>query len=227
MLWTALTLGLVSSLHCVGMCGPIALAMPLPARTRWMLAGNSLLYQSGRVVTYASLGLLFGLLGQVVTLAGWQKGLSIALGMGLLLTAVFSWSLERYWAATPFVTGLKKRMGKLLQRKGHLASFGVGLLNGLLPCGMVYMALAGALAVGTPVTGAAYMALFGIGTIPLMLALTIAGRSLTFHWRKRLQKAVPVVLVAFAVLLILRGFQVPLPLDLHLWQSGQEIPMCH
>ena len=87
-LWTAVVVGLGGSLHCVGMCGPLALALAGGDRGGLRFIGGRLLYNSGRMVTYVLLGGLFGLLGGVLQLAGWQQGLSIAVGGIIMLGAV-------------------------------------------------------------------------------------------------------------------------------------------
>ena len=117
-------------------------------------------------------------------------------------------------------------MGRLLRQQGPGKLFLVGMLNGLLPCGLVYMAIAGALAAGSIFNSALYMALFGLGTIPLMLATALAGQFIQLKWRARLRKLVPVFLVAFAVLFILRGLNFDVPTGLQFWNDMQNAPMC-
>ena len=170
---TALVAGFATSLHCVGMCGPLVLALP-GGQTRQRFVVGRLLYSAGRLTTYAVLGGLFGLLGGAVHLAGWQQAVSILLGALLLATAAvwFGMPLLRRHLLEPTallsraVGLLKAHLGRLFGSQSLKALFGIGLLNGLLPCGFVYLALAASLTAAGPLQGAAYMALFGAGTVP-------------------------------------------------------------
>ncbi|MCB0581304.1 MAG: sulfite exporter TauE/SafE family protein [Phaeodactylibacter sp.] len=230
-LWTAFTIGLLGSLHCVGMCGPIALSLPYQGSRRWQAGVNVLLYNVGRVITYGLLGLLVGLVGRGFFLAGFQSYVSIGLGVLLLAIALFSINVESQLLRIPFMQRLnawvKKQLGWLLRQRGPGRLFLIGMLNGLLPCGLVYMAIVGALAAGSVPESALYMALFGAGTIPLMFATALAGQFINLQWRARLRRLVPMFLVAFAVLFILRGLNFDVPTGLQFWNDMQNAPMCH
>lgn len=230
-LWTAFTIGLVGSLHCVGMCGPIALALPYQGQQRWVAASNVLLYNSGRVITYALIGLVIGTLGKGLFLAGLQSQVSIGLGILLLFIALFSINVEAKLLRIPAFSKLngwvKQRLSALLRNHNRTSLLFIGMLNGLLPCGLVYMAVVGAVATGNIIEGMAYMSLFGLGTIPLMMATALAGQFINLRLRNRLRKLIPVFLVAFAVLFIARGLQFQIPDDFRFWEGLQEIPMCH
>lgn len=230
-LWTAFTIGLVGSLHCVGMCGPIALALPYQGKHRWVAAANVLLYNGGRVITYALLGLIIGTLGKGLFLAGLQTQVSIGLGILLLIIALFSINVEAGLLRIPAFAKLngwvKQRLSALLRHHNRASLLFIGMLNGLLPCGLVYMAVVGAVATGHALEGMAYMSLFGLGTIPLMMATALAGQFINLRLRNRLRKLIPVFLVAFAVLFIARGLQFQIPDDFRFWEGLQEIPMCH
>ncbi len=213
---SALTLGLAGSLHCLGMCGPIALALPRPATgTRLGFWTGRLLYNLGRATTYAALGALFGGIGRSIYMAGWQQGLSIACGAAILLYLAGRYlGMGRFHADAVLMKGIAPVQRALARRLGGGSSrglFGIGLLNGLLPCGLVYVALAGAAATGDARHGALYMALFGIGTAPLMFAAGIAGPALYARWRGRFQWVIPAGLAALAVLFILRGLNLGIP----------------
>ncbi len=229
-MWTAFTIGLLGSLHCIGMCGPIALSLPYQGARRIYAAGNVLLYNLGRVATYSLLGVIIGLAGRGFFLAGFQSYLSIGLGVLLLAVALFSINVESQLLRIAIVQRLngwvKKQLGRLLRQRGPGRLFLIGLLNGLLPCGLVYMAIVGALATEGIYSGALYMALFGLGTIPLMLATALAGQFIKLHWRTRLRKLIPVFLVAFAALFILRGLNFDVPAGLQFWNDMQNAPMC-
>ncbi len=215
-----LLLGLAGSLHCVGMCGPLLLALPLDASGKRKVAGQMLVYHSGRLLTYAVLGLLFGLLGQGLAIAGFQKMLSISAGIFMLAMALMAWRFERLVTALPgfgvFTRRVKSGIGHLLRRNTATATFSIGLLNGLLPCGMVYAALAGAIAALGPAQGGLFMAIFGLGTLPLLLSVTWLGQSFSTQVRRKIRIAQPILLSLVGLLLIQRG----LHLDLSLFESA-------
>lgn len=211
-------LGLVGSLHCAGMCGPLALALPVPqsSTSPWLSPSAAFVlgrfsYNGGRIVTYCLLGLVFGLFGRSMALAGVQRWVSILLGAALI-AGLFASARIAIWKPVYAAVGrLKAGMGAQL-RQPSIVSLGVlGLLNGLLPCGLVYVACAGATATGGVFSGAAYMALFGIGTLPMMLAISLSGRIVPFSWRLKLRGAIPVSVFLVASLLILRGMSLGIP----------------
>jgi sulfite exporter TauE/SafE len=214
----AFTLGFFGSLHCIGMCGPLALAL-LPtngSQAGWgRIAAGSLLYNSGRAMTYALLGLAFGLLGGAARLAGLQQGLSIATGVAILFWLVLPKHLTHRIEATHRVAAalahLKLWLNRGLRSHRFAAQFGVGLLNGLLPCGFVYLALAGALAQPSITRSMLFMALFGLGTMPAMLALTLPNGLLSPSVRFSLRRLLPVGTAVVAVLLIVRGLALGVP----------------
>lgn len=231
LLWTAFTIGLLGSVHCVGMCGPIALALPYGKQNRLHATVNALKYNLGRAVTYMFLGLLFGLVGQGIFLAGYQSALSIVLGALMLLLAFFSLDLEKYLVHRSIFTKglyrLKNNLARLLKVDTQPSFFLIGLLNGLLPCGLVYMAIVGAVSTGHVLTSALYMGLFGLGTLPLMLTTSLTGHLMSLRFRKYLQKLLPALLIIMAVLFILRGLNFHLPADFYLWDAMHKMPMCH
>jgi sulfite exporter TauE/SafE len=231
MIWSAFIVGLFGSLHCVGMCGPIALALPFRSTNQWQTIGNILLYNSGRVLTYATLGIAIGFLGQTIAMAGMQIYVSIALGALLIIAAIFSINLESKFLKIGPVYRLnnwvKKRMAILLQQNKLQTLFGLGMLNGLLPCGLVYLAIVGAVGVGSALHGAAYMALFGAGTVPLLLLTAVFGQFIPLQWRGKIKKLMPVFLVLFALLFLYRGLQFEMPDTVRFWEVENSTPNCH
>lgn len=215
-----LLLGLAGSLHCVGMCGPLLLALPLDAAGKRQVLRQMLVYHAGRILTYAVLGILFGLLGKSLAMAGWQQGLSIAAGVFLLGMALLAWRFERLVTALPgfgaFTQWVKQRIGKLLRQNPNGSLFSIGLLNGLLPCGMVYAALAGAISTVGAAEGGMFMAAFGLGTLPLLLLVNVMGRSFSILVRQKISFAQPILLTLVGLLLLQRG----LHLDLSLFESA-------
>lgn len=209
--WTAFILGAVGSLHCAGMCGPLALAVPGASSGTARFALGRAAYNLGRITTYCALGLVFGLFGKTLVLAGVQRWVSITLGVALIVGLFASRKLALWKPVTLLVNQLKSRMSTLL-RQGSLVSTGVlGLLNGLLPCGLVYVAAAGATATGSALTAALYMAAFGAGTLPMMLAIGLGGKLVPLSFRLKLRAAIPVSIFLLGTLLILRGMSLGIP----------------
>lgn len=207
----AFILGLFGSLHCAGMCGPLTIALPTAKPSFGSFVSGRLAYNLGRIVTYCCLGLLFGLAGKALWIAGLQRWLSIGVGT-LLLTGLFaSRRLILRQPVTVIVEQLKRRMSFLMRRRSQLSLGLLGLLNGLLPCGLVYVAAAGALATGGVLKGAGYMFLFGLGTAPMMLAISLSGSLFPISLRLKLRRAIPVSVFILATLLILRGMSLGIP----------------
>lgn len=217
-LWTAALVGLGGSVHCVAMCGPLALALTGGGNRGTFsvtFVWGRLLYNGGRLVTYTLLGGLFGFLGGVLHLAGWQQGLSIMVGSVIILAAVLGLLHRRLplaWLPARTVSVVQQALGRMLRLQSPAGLFLVGVLNGLLPCGLVYFALAGSLTTGSPVAGMAYMALFGAGTVPLMLATALLGRLLVRpSWQLLARRVLPAGMLALGALFVLRGLGLGIP----------------
>lgn len=210
-LWTALILGLVGSLHCAGMCGPLALALPGAGdgATRFVL--GRVAYNFGRITTYGLLGVIFGLFGKTLVLAGIQRWASIGLGVALLVGLFASRKLALWRPVTALVSLLKSNLSALLRLRSFSASAALGLLNGLLPCGLVYVACAGATASGGILKGVAFMVAFGAGTVPMMLAIGLSGKLVPPRLRLKMTRLIPVSVFLLAALLILRGMALGIP----------------
>jgi len=215
MLLSALILGLAGSFHCIGMCGPIAFVLPVDRSNKWKAALQSLLYHLGRLVTYSLIGFLFGLLGKGLYLAGFQQRVSILMGVIMILAVLFPTNyLAKFNFSKPLykLTGkLKTTLGSYLQKKSNSALFVIGFLNGFLPCGLVYMALIGSVAMGDPIQGALYMFIFGLGTSPLLTGAILAGNFLSLSVRNKINKIIPYFVVLVGVLFILRGLALGIP----------------
>lgn len=230
MLLSAFLLGFLGSLHCVGMCGPIALALPRTEQ-RWGAVVGALLYNLGRILTYLLLGLIIGVFGRGLFMAGVQAWFSVLIGALLIVVALLSLNVEGYIKQIPVVHQLQnwvsRSMAKLLQKEGLATHFYIGALNGLLPCGLVYVAVAGAVLSDTWVQSALYMGGFGAGTMPLMLGAALAGQFISVNWRHKLRRLSPVLLGLFGLYFMARGINFHLPETLRFWEIGQEVPMCH
>ena len=215
MLYTAIILGLISSLHCIGMCGPIALMLPVDRKNEAKKTLQIVTYHLGRLTAYGSLGILFGILGKGLFIGGWQQQISIAIGIIMILIALVpEKEFAKYNLSKPIykiLSKIKVTLGKQFKKKTFGSIFTIGLLNGYLPCGMVYVALFGALSMGTIAGSFFYMILFGMGTIPLMSIVIYVANSLTTSFRSKLQKAIPYVIVTIGILFILRGLALGIP----------------
>lgn len=209
-----LLLGAFSSLHCVGMCGPLALALPVQHLPVWQQRVSALMYNAGRIVTYALFGLLFGLAGRGLYMAGFQQWLSIISGAVILVFILNYYLLKKAWQpkwALKLHGVVQQLMIKTLRTGRKETYLLLGIINGLLPCGMVYVALAAALNFREVQQSVLFMSGFGAGTVPLMLLLSIAGSSFSFSLRARVKKIVPYLMTVMAVLLILRGMNLGIP----------------
>ena len=213
-LLAAISLGFLGSFHCVGMCGPIALTIPVNRRSSLSVVSGSLVYNSGRIITYAVMGLLFGLLGQGIAFAGWQNVLSIVLG-SLILILLFVPNVSvipiKFGPVLRLLDALKSQIRKLFGIHTLRSLLFIGLLNGLLPCGLVYLGIAGSIATGDALKGALFMAAFGLGTFPAMIAVTLIRDRISIRFRERIRKTVPVFVGMMAILLILRGMNLGIP----------------
>jgi len=215
MLYTALLFGLISSFHCIGMCGPIAMMLPIDRSNQTKKVFQILLYHLGRLTAYGMLGLFFGILGKGLFLAGFQQKLSIFVGiMMIIFVIVPEKKLVQYNFSKPIyklISKVKSHLGAQFKRKSPDALFTIGLLNGFLPCGLVYAALFGAIAMQSELLGVAYMVLYGIGTIPMMSAVVLLSNFITVPIRNRIQKLIPIVVILIGSLFIVRGMGLDIP----------------
>lgn len=214
-LWTAFLVGLVGSAHCAGMCGPIALALPLRSDSWVRRVAGGLIYNTGRILTYVLLGAVFGLLGKGLHMAGFQRWASIIVGVLMIAFVVIPLLFKQMPSLNTVLEGYSSRMiggfRTLFKSSSYPSLFGIGLLNGILPCGLVYVAVAGALNTGGVLPGMLYMALFGAGTVPVMLAVSLAGSMISLKLRIFINKMSPYVIVLLGVIIILRGLSLGIP----------------
>lgn len=225
----ALTLGLTSSLHCAGMCGPLLLAVPAPPSALWV---QQFWYHAGRIGMYVALGSIAALFGQGMQIVGVQAFMSVVAGVLLILAALSYTRLENWAFSNVSVYRnlreyLSRKITYLWRFQTPSAWFRIGMFNGLLPCGMVYLAMAGALTQPTASQSLGFMAFFGVGTLPLLLALRYLGNQLTFTFRQRLRKVYPVLLFSLALLFLYRGTRTLIP-GLYVNEVDRTgTPFCH
>ena len=222
---SAFILGLISSLHCVGMCGPIALMLPYNRGTQFKIFKETLTYNVGRVMIYGLQGLLFGFLSRGLAMIGFQQSLSVLFGVTLILMAIFSFNAENRLAKLPLFKYFNKkvRAGFSIVLKQKNGFFLLGALNGLLPCGIVYWAIAASMLTFDAFGGALYMLIFGLGTMPLMLATVLAGNYFKKTFIRKLYRFVPVYQFALGVFLIWRAYAV----DPSVFWALTPAPFCH
>lgn len=218
-MWTLITsgfiMGLFGSLHCIGMCGPLVMALPLAELSPAKRLRSLVLYHSGRLLTYSLLGVAFGLAGRRLQLAGWQQSFSIGLGIFLLVLFLFSLLRKSLLTSFPPTRALQQKISQLNlylwrapQQHGFLL---LGMANGLLPCGMVYLAVAAALSTGDAGLSGLFMLCFGLGTAPALLGVGYGGLRIRLSLRNQFKKAVPFVMMAMGIVLILRGLDLNIP----------------
>lgn len=233
MLYTALIFGLLSSFHCIGMCGPIAMMLPVDRSNPAKKVTQILSYHLGRISAYAAIGFVFGLLGKGFFMAGMQQKLSVIIGVLMIVAIVIpEKTFAQYNFSKPvfrLISKVKQALGNQFKKKSYQSLFTIGLLNGFLPCGMVYVALFGAIAMQSIGLGIFYMVLFGLGTVPLMSTVVYINSFLTVSIRNKIQKAIPYVVVLIGVLFILRGLGLGIPYVSPATMSlfVQANPNCH
>jgi hypothetical protein len=227
-------IGLFGSLHCLGMCGPLVLALPLSHTKNLQRVTGGLLYNLGRAVTYGLLGIIFGILGRGLKLTGLQQWVSISFGIILILTVILPGIMNLSPVVEKITRGLttplKNRMSALLRQQRVYPLFVFGLLNGLLPCGLVYAAIMGAIVSGSVVAGSIYMFLFGLGTLPLMFLLIYFSNLIKNKYLSRIRKVIPVLIALLGILFILRGMNLGIKYispKLNSSSHGMEQKSCH
>ncbi|WP_121812302.1 sulfite exporter TauE/SafE family protein [Mucilaginibacter kameinonensis] len=209
----AFFIGLFGSVHCIGMCGPLAFAVPVSQNRWWLIVTDKVLYNIGRIITYTFLGLLIGLVGKQLWLYGLQQGISLLSGALIIMAGLSRLFKLRRLSQMSRFPAILSPVNKLLQyalkhKAGHLV---IGLLNGFLPCGFVYLALVGAVNSPSPADAAAYMFWFGTGTFPLMLAATVSSGFVGPAIRRRINKIMPYLMVCLGFWFILRGLNLNIP----------------
>lgn len=220
----AFVMGLIGSFHCLGMCGPIAMALPMGNRTHSSRLFGGVIYNLGRVFTYTFLGLILGMAGDLLISPKIQNIVSIAFGALIVIYLLLPSRTKTALRISPnqaLLVRLRKQIARFLYIENNSSLFGIGMLNGLLPCGMIYLALTSSFLAGSAVKGSLFMFCFGLGTFPVMLAAVFFGSFVNQHIRSKLRKLVPVFLFFMAVLLIVRGMNLGIP------YLSPSLPMHH
>jgi len=207
-------LGTVSSFHCVGMCGPLALALPVQHLAGFRKSMSLLLYHLGRITMYAGFGLFFGLAGRGLYIAGFQQWFSIGLGLFLIFLLI-QYIVYKNFPQPAFIQNIYQKIQHQMIRLWKLPTKGsfllLGMANGLLPCGMVYLAIAGALNASQVKSGVLFMVFFGLGTLPPLFALSYFGSMFKLAFRNKIRQLTPYIVAGMAIVLILRGLNLGIP----------------
>ena len=224
-------MGLLGSVHCIGMCGPLVMALPISHRSNFQKTVTLFLYHAGKIMSYAILGLLFGLFGSQLPVFGVQRNISVIIGITMLLYGIYVFVLKsKYLQLGPFnnvYNFIVKCLSKLFKSKYMVSFFFIGMLNGLLPCGMVYLALSSAMATQNLLQGGLLMVFFGMGTVPALMLVAIGGQFMGFTFRRKIQTLLPVFIFSMGVLLILRGLNLGIPFISPVAGIGAEVISCH
>jgi sulfite exporter TauE/SafE len=212
---TAFTIGLFGSFHCIGMCGPIAFALPVKSNSLFFRITSGILYNTGRLTTYVLFGLLFGSIGQGISTASTQQIISITLGIIFILSVVIPKSILNKINPTSnigfFISKVKNSLGKLMTSSSTPNLLLIGLLNGLLPCGLVYAAIGGSIATGNITKGALFMLAFGLGTLPMMFSAVLLSNFISLNFRNKIRKIIPIFIILLGCLFIVRGLNLNIP----------------
>lgn len=214
-LFSALTIGLAGSLHCAGMCGPIAIAIPGVQHNWFTRAYSILLYNFGRVSTYAFMGAVFGALGRGIQMANFQQKLSIIVGVAMVVAALYPVFFRAFIPSSNFynrfLVYIENKIAILMSKSSYLPMFSIGILNGFLPCGMVYMAVAMSVTTASWFNGMLFMVIFGVGTIPMLFTIGMIGNVLSISAKVWINKIAPWIVILIGVLFILRGMGLGIP----------------
>jgi hypothetical protein len=208
-------LGFLTSFHCIGMCGPIAIALPLHGNSKFQKLIGGILYNLGRTTTYIIFGFIFGLLGQSLGALGFQRWVSITAGVLIIITvlspSLFRSNFIKSGIFNSLLSKVKYALKKLFSTKSRGSLYSIGLLNGLLPCGPLYMAFIISTGTGNTVNAAFFMLMYGLGTIPLLFLITILGNFISMSVRNKINNLLPVLIVIIGILFILRGLNLGIP----------------
>ncbi|MCL5991310.1 MAG: sulfite exporter TauE/SafE family protein [Bacteroidetes bacterium] len=227
-------LGIITSMHCIGMCGPLALAVPRTEGSKMRLFFEGFIFNFGRVITYTLMGLILGGIGMAVSLAGYQEIISIILGSSILVIYFFAVVFKKKLFKLNFTNKVYAKLqfwfGKFFNKQTKGALLILGILNGLLPCGAVYIALAQSILAGGLAQSSLFMASFGFGTMPLLLTVFVSRNIIPIAIRKKMTKLIPVAVVLVGALLIMRGMSLGIPYIspvLPHQEQASEAPCCH
>lgn len=212
MIYTALIMGFAGSLHCMGMCSPLAMTV---TRVSSNVMTNRLLYNTGRIFTYGIVGAIIASIGFAFPISKYQNLLSLIMGLALITIGLASVSR----LSIPFITTvllklsvmLKNAFAQFLKQKNFVSIFLLGTFNGFLPCGLTFLALTYCVILSAPMEGFVFMILFGVGTLPAMLGFTSFFQWIVKRFHFSPQRLTTSLFVISGILLIARIFLIHVP----------------
>lgn len=224
--FSAFLIGLAGSVHCVGMCGPLALAIPGASKDKgFTFFLRTIAYQISRISGYGVLGLIVGFFSQGMQFTGVQPYFSLLSGILLLFLGFFGIipevnAFSKYPIIQHFQVKINRIIGTVMTNEHFSTPFVLGFLNAMLPCGMIYIALGTGLSSGNMSEAALYLISFGLGTLPLMFMVSLSGQFLSLQMRRSWQKAIPIIFMISGIILIYKGMNIALPVDYNFWEWG-------
>jgi len=224
--FSAFLIGLAGSVHCVGMCGPLALAIPGASKDKgFTFFLRTIAYQISRISGYGVLGLIVGFFSQGMQFTGVQPYFSLLSGILLLFLGFFGIipevnAFSKYPIIQHFQVKINRIIGTVMTNEHFSTPFVLGFLNAMLPCGMIYIALGTGLSSGNMSEAALYLISFGLGTLPLMFMVSLSGQFLSLQMRRSWQKTIPIIFMISGIILIYKGMNIDLPVDYNFWEWG-------
>jgi len=224
--FSAFLIGLAGSVHCVGMCGPLALAIPGASKDKgFTFFLRTIAYQISRISGYGVLGLIVGFFSQGMQFTGVQPYFSLLSGIVLLFLGFFGIipevnAFSKYPIIQHFQVKINRIIGTVMTNEHFSTPFVLGFLNAMLPCGMIYIALGTGLSSGNMSEAALYLISFGLGTLPLMFMMSLSGQFLSLQMRRSWQKTIPIIFMISGIILIYKGMNIDLPVDYNFWEWG-------
>lgn len=224
--FSAFLIGLAGSVHCVGMCGPLALAIPGASKDKgFTFFLRTIAYQISRISGYGVLGLIVGFFSQGMQFTGVQPYFSLLSGILLLFLGFFGIipevnAFSKYPIIQHFQVKINRIIGTVMTNEHFSTPFVLGFLNAMLPCGMIYIALGTGLSSGNMSEAALYLISFGLGTLPLMFMVSLSGQLLSLQMRRSWQKTIPIIFMISGIILIYKGMNIALPVDYNFWEWG-------
>lgn len=219
----AILLGLVSSLHCLGMCGPLLSMFPWYKADKFNIQ-SPLLHHGGRILAYAIIGVIGGIIGKSFVFIGMQQWLSVIAGLSILLILLFKSKLN---SSLGFILKPIQKIHSVKSIQVSTKQFLLGVLNGFLPCGMVYIALGASISGGSIEKSIAYMVFFGLGTLPALLGFSLIQNWIGNKWRLSFKKVSNGILVLMALIFLMRGMNLGIPYLSPKFDTQSEQIKCH
>ncbi|GAA5222393.1 sulfite exporter TauE/SafE family protein [Membranihabitans marinus] len=229
----AISLGFFGSLHCLTMCGPLIIGgiQSQPSNNKYDRLFQLLKYNISRSFAYALIGIGISSIGQLRFLGNFQQTLSLLGGAVLILLFLASLDIEKALFAIPgfkkIYAGLHRRIGQFFLNRKKTSVWIIGFFNGLLPCGLVYLALAASLMADNVWQSGLFMFLFGLSTSPILIGLVLGHHRISMVWKAKIANVIPIFQLVLGLILIYRGLFIHMPSELQFYYLIQNPIMCH